>query len=382
MQKKIVFFIAIALLVTPVLAVAIRPAESASTTVLSQNFDNESTGSVPQGWTLGDPSICSLTVVDTVYHGSSGKSARYADLSSTAAAYVGRTFPDQDGTIVASFSIMEETPPYFMLYIDDGYSTHDGANIYFMPDGQLGYYDGSFHDMTPFSLNNWYQVEMVIDIPTNTYDIYINGLPTAQGVHFRGQATTLNTIEFGLNGVEMPTGYIDDISITSEQNTAPVATVTTLTGNLDYLLQEDAEVRLDALVKDLKNMTGVSNANVTLEIYYPNGSLWVSDVMQEKLNGTGIYEWTSNGTIDEMNLEKGVYLAYVQASIGGELPSTDILLFHVDPPSDSQPAPLMLELYDIGFAISLAAFTVVGAVLLRRYRRGITNASKASLTIK
>ena len=357
------------------------PSGRAPTTILTQNFDNEPTGSIPQEWTLGNPSLCSLTLNDSIYCGDSGKSARYADTASYShgCAPVTKAFENQYGHLEFSFAILAENPDYFSLYIDKSLMGQ-GANIYLLPDMNFAYYDGNYHYLSPFSLNTWYQIKMIIDVPTNTYDIYIDNTLQAKGAHFRyfGGTTYLNEIEIGQNSYETPSAYIDDILLTAQEYKAPVATTMTLTGNLDYLLQEDVNVRLDALVKDFNTMSPISNANVTLNIYYPNGSLWISDKMLEKLAGSGIYEWESSATIGQLSLGKGVYLVQAQASAKGELPSTDILLFHIDPPSSAQATSPILEFYYVAIATAILASAILGTVLLRRHKREL-NLSKTKL---
>jgi hypothetical protein len=380
MLRKLVSVIILLLLATPILAFTIRPAKCA--TILSQNFDDELTGSAPNGWVLGNPSICSLAVNDTVYYGGSGKSARYADTASYTggSAYVGTTFADQRGYLTLSFEIMAENPDYFSFYIDSTDGIGHGANIYFTPYGYLAYYDESgWHNLQPFSVNTWYSIKMEINIPANTYDIYVDNAIVAQGVHFRyfGQTTHLNQIEFGQNSWETPIGFIDDLSIVSQEQITPVTPIIKLTGSLNYLLAEDVNVRLDALVEDAKTMAPVSNASVTVQIYYPNGSLWVSDTMLETQPGTGIYEWESSGTINEMNLAKGVYLVVANASAGTAF-STDILLFHIDPSAGTGSASTTFDVY-VTLVTALAALAITGALLLKRYRKLLSKTSKIQI---
>jgi hypothetical protein len=368
MLKKVLSAIVLIMFVTSILAFSIKPANCA--TVLSQNFDFETTGSVPQGWTVANSSLNSLTVNDTVFYGSSGKSARYAHIASPpgGCAYVGRNFTDQQGALSVSFAIMAENADYFMFYLDGTDAIYHGPNIYFMPYGYLAYYDNwGWHDLCPSSANIWYMVRWVINIPTNTYDIYINNVLLVQGAHFRyyGQTTHINDMNFGGNSWEMDSGFIDDISI--ETLTTPPTTVTTITGSQDFLLQEDVNIRIDAQVNEAKTMALVSNATVTIDIYYPNGSLLVSDIMVEKF--TGVYEWESNETIHQMNLEKGVYLVHTEASATGETPSSAILSFHVDPPPNNQPALTAPDLFFAALAIVLAA-TMLGVTLHRRQKKG------------
>jgi len=73
---------------------------------------------------------------------------------------------------------------------------------------------------------------------------------------------------------------------------------------------------------------------VTIQVYAPNDTLWVSAIMVETSNGKGVYEWESADTIANTNLQVGVYLAQVAASTG--ISSTfEIMAFHIDPPATS-----------------------------------------------
>jgi len=109
-----------------------------------------------------------------------------------------------------------------------------------------------------------------------------------------------------------------------------------LSGEHDYLYKEEVRIRVAALVTDAETMEPVSGANVTIEIFDPEGNLWISDNMTERLPGKGVYEWESATTIKQLmkkgQLHKGVYLVYVQASFKESSIATDILEFHIDPP--------------------------------------------------
>jgi hypothetical protein len=262
---------------------------------------------------------------------------------------------------------MVEVPDYFDVLIHDGFG--HGANIYFMSNGMIAYYENyEWHGLCSFSIGTWYGIKMVINIQANTYDIYVDGSLKVSGARFNGfgAAFSLSRIELGCQSPETPVGYIDNLSLSAEEYVAPSTTIVTMTGSLDYLFQEDVKVRLAAIVKDAGTMETISDALVTIEIYYPNGSLWVSDTMTEKLAGTGIYEWESTETINQMNLEKGVYLAKAQASTGGSSPSTDILLFHIDPPAET---PIATFAPYIVFAIFVIAAIATSMFLVRSHRK-------------
>jgi hypothetical protein len=135
-----------------------------------------------------------------------------------------------------------------------------------------------------------------------------------------------------------------------------------LSGEFDYLHREDVKIRVAALVRYADIMEPVSNANVTIEIYDPYGTLWISDMMVERLPGTGIYMWESNETIRELRLEKGVYLVHVRASFQEGPTTSDILMFHIDPPAEESSIPI----YSYVIAISVVLVVVLGLILLKR----------------
>jgi len=147
-----------------------------------------------------------------------------------------------------------------------------------------------------------------------------------------------------------------------------------LCGEHDYSCKEEVNIRLAALVKDVNTMEPVLNVDVTIEIYCPNGTLWVSNEMIERLVGTGIYEWESDATICELKelqeLEDGIYLVYAQASCHGVPMASDILEFHIDPPSEGT-VPLVY--YAIAFILLVG---VAGTVLLRKLRQTSTQQRK------
>jgi len=154
----------------------------------------------------------------------------------------------------------------------------------------------------------------------------------------------------------------------------PVVTVPTqmllikVSGELDYSSKEDVKIRLTALVKDADTKEPVSNADVTIEIYFPNGTLWVSDNMVEKLIGTGIYEWESSKTIYQMKLKDGVYIVYVKASINNGPVAYDILEFHIDQPQEEFGSPASLLVYYAVIVVIVLA-GVSGVIFLRRFRK-------------
>jgi hypothetical protein len=142
-----------------------------------------------------------------------------------------------------------------------------------------------------------------------------------------------------------------------------------LSGEFDYSNTESINVRLAALVKDANTLRPVSGATVIIEIYYPNGTLWISGKMYEKLAGTGIYEWESYSKIIFMKLLRGVYLVHARAFVGIDPTASDMILFHIDPPLESEDPSFTTMSYSVASATVLAVGTIVGVFLIRRHKR-------------
>lgn len=89
-----------------------------------------------------------------------------------------------------------------------------------------------------------------------------------------------------------------------------------LFGGFDYNVAEQARVKVFAQLRYQTTMEPISGANVTIQVFDPNDSLWVSASMVETLNGTGIYEWESADTVANMSLPAGVTLQGLKLLVG------------------------------------------------------------------
>jgi hypothetical protein len=137
-----------------------------------------------------------------------------------------------------------------------------------------------------------------------------------------------------------------------------------LYGGFDYGASEQATVKVAAQLRDPITMKPISGANVAIQVFHPNDTLWVSASMVETINGTGIYEWESADTVANMNLQAGVYLAQVAATQGGSFAS-EIILFHIDPPANSAGTATLLSYVAPTMALVLGGI-LIGTVSFKR----------------
>jgi len=140
------------------------------------------------------------------------------------------------------------------------------------------------------------------------------------------------THEYGLGRVYWQEDYTPPPTQQPQSSNEPLSL--TLLGGFDYGIAEPAKIKVFAELRDPVTMEPISAANVTIQVFDPTDTLWVSASMFETINGTGIYEWDSTDTVANLNLQPGVYLAQVTAS-NGTSSGSEIMLFHIDPPPNA-----------------------------------------------
>jgi len=143
-----------------------------------------------------------------------------------------------------------------------------------------------------------------------------------------------------------------------------------LTEGLDYLFREDVNIRIAAVVMDVLTHQTISDAEIHIDIYRPDRTLWIASESMTEIDGTGIYEWQSNATILDLmkqagagpQLIKGVYIVHAITLWNGHV-AQDIVELHIDPPAAEYGFPMQ---YLVAAIISLA---VVATIFLTAKKR-------------
>ena len=135
-----------------------------------------------------------------------------------------------------------------------------------------------------------------------------------------------------------------------------------LSGEFDYLLKEDIQLQLAALLTDKGTGEPISEAIVTFTVYDPDLNPLMVGQLIEEVPDSGVYVNTSELTMKDMGLPKGIYVVYAHAIVPSGSEAVDMVQFHVDPPSSM----------GVGFPIStgiglvLITFGIVGVFFIRR----------------
>jgi probable HAF family extracellular repeat protein len=137
-----------------------------------------------------------------------------------------------------------------------------------------------------------------------------------------------------------------------------------LSGSFDYLLREDIRFQLAGLLLATSTGNPVSGATITFDIYGPNGTIFLSGLLEEDTD-PGVYVYTHSETMKDAKKEwpKGIYLVYACAIAPGGSEVVDMLQFHIDPPGAMNIA------IPLGLASAVVFWVSVGGVLVLRKRR-------------
>jgi len=166
--------------------------------------------------------VSALSIVNSPAYGN--YSLQYTDSSSGGYSPY-HTFPAQTGLLKVSMDLRKDWGNgNYMIYITQG-ASYNGANIYMgarntssdptTKNSVFSYFDGALHEFGTFSYDTWYHIDLLIDIPSNTYDIYVGNVLKVDNANFRGKGSvaSLNQIKFGYTSWGTLSGYIDNIEI-------------------------------------------------------------------------------------------------------------------------------------------------------------------------
>ena len=188
-----------------------------SAVILNQTFDDEKVGDIPKNWAITQRQYGSFTIDNqTCYSG--GKSAKFVDNSTVGSPCPYRTFPAQNGTITVTFAIRLDASSgintNLSIWVDDG--NFAGSNIYFTNKSTIEYRDDEgFHILCNYTAKEWYEIKMIMNVPDNVYEIYIDEIRIIRNATFYNfnVSRKIRRIVFGEAPDFQPIGHIDSLVI-------------------------------------------------------------------------------------------------------------------------------------------------------------------------
>lgn len=188
--------------------------------LFKDDFDSEFTGADPSKWTVTEPTGTNVLIDDIIYYGTTGKSCKLADDSTTVRPNMLATFTPQTGKFVYEAAVRQGQTDRIgtHLYVSEGDGDLDVTRIavavVFWGDGNIKYNDGGTWNIAQtYSADTWYKAKVIVDIPDQKYDLYIDGDLKASDVAFRYTHYTLDTI-YQTTHTLTSMMWVDDVLVT------------------------------------------------------------------------------------------------------------------------------------------------------------------------
>jgi hypothetical protein len=200
------------------------------TYLINDDFDSDTAGANPSGWTVTEGAAYYLDVSTSQYY-SSSNSVKFIDNDANSA-IMQKTITGQTHFVV-EFQAYLTNLNEWQFY---GRETTAINMIMSFYNGNLQYHNGAaWQQVTTYSYNTWIHVMLLADTGTDTYDIYVDDMttPKVSGAAFYAACANIARIEFRSGststGVE---AYLDDVFVYS-YNTPGTYTSASITSSED-----------------------------------------------------------------------------------------------------------------------------------------------------
>ncbi|MEF8874845.1 MAG: FixG Ig-like domain-containing protein, partial [Candidatus Thermoplasmatota archaeon] len=183
---------------------------------IDDDFEDDTVGTDPDGWTTStDTTDIEVSVSDNYSHSGSNSVMLRDDDSTSGSDYPYMYQYHQSLThAVYNFNILQTNleESHFYVREDDGSIINTGVQLAWY-NGDLYYYDGSWHNVDNYNTNTWYNIRVVADAGSETFDLYVDGQLVVDGGGFYQSCTNLDfPIFLGLD-FSTPTFYVDDVQV-------------------------------------------------------------------------------------------------------------------------------------------------------------------------
>jgi hypothetical protein len=200
--------------------------------IFEDNFNSEVTGVVPSKWTVTEPTDTDVSIDDSIYLGTNGKSAKLQDNSPAGTPNMLTKIGTQTGRFwyEVSIRLAQTNQITGAAYLSDSKTPGGrfgidnlGVSVTFWNDGYIKYNDNdndlaSWKNVQTYEVDKWYIVKVLVDVPNQKISLYIDDELKVTDAKFRYPVTSLDQISFG-GRVELPasTFWIDNVLIKEAQ---------------------------------------------------------------------------------------------------------------------------------------------------------------------
>ncbi len=178
-------------------------------TILAENFNSTSLGSIPSGWTR-DTGGGSVGVVD--FPSSSDRSLRVADTKNFDSSSASVDFTATSGVVTVSFRWRQsDQDNWTRMQVRSGSTVVADLRT---RSGNIAI-EGSSSSTNIFNYasNTWYDIEIELDTGSDTFDVRINGALEASNQPFKNAASSVNRFRTNTGTGAVTNVWIDDLLV-------------------------------------------------------------------------------------------------------------------------------------------------------------------------
>ncbi len=178
-------------------------------TILAEDFNGTSTGSIPSGWTR-DTGAGSVGVVD--FPSSSDRSLRIADTKNFDASSASADFAATSGVVTVSFRWRQsDQDNWTRMQVRSGSTVVADLRT---RSGNIAIEGSSSStNLLNYASNTWYDIEIELDTGSDTFDVRINGALEASNQPFKNAASSVSRFRVNTGNGAVTNVWIDDLLV-------------------------------------------------------------------------------------------------------------------------------------------------------------------------
>jgi parallel beta-helix repeat protein len=185
------------------------------TTLIKDDFEDGTTGQLPDGWTNQSTGDAYALVNESETY-NSDKSVKFYDPDDEDISSLTRSFDEAGGVIAEFYILANQTDGIFTISL--GNNTHPNLiQVGFYTNGKFKYYKNSalgWATISDYVANQWYNIKIVAHNTTSRYEIYINGILKV------GNGVLSETLDFNIINISSSKGtsgtfYLDNVTVTN-----------------------------------------------------------------------------------------------------------------------------------------------------------------------
>jgi hypothetical protein len=177
-----------------------------------ETFNEDPTGSSPVGWTLSNANG-SVTIAEVP--SSTDKSVKInRTASGTNRTSLARTVSPLSGTVTVEAKVRRDsTSNWFCLpYVYDSAGT-TAVTVGFENGFIMSRVGDTWTNVQSFSSGTWYDLKLVINTDTDTYNLYVNNTLKLSNAQLRNPVTNISNVEFYASDSNTGIAYVDNVKV-------------------------------------------------------------------------------------------------------------------------------------------------------------------------